>query len=237
MDCLGDGARSRRLAVNLEKSVRNSSSKRLTLMSVQPTRRSTEPEKWVDRHGDGLYRYALLRLRSPDAAADLVQETFLEALKARNAYEGRSSERSWLIGILRHKIVDRLRKAGREAAGSNEDRIEAGDASDFDKRGRWKVDPAAWDGDPSREIESREFWDVFGRCLSKLPKRLGDAFLLRELDGRDADEVQEILGITPANFWMRLHRSRSLLRTCLESNWFGRGAKSADRSKKGRHRP
>jgi RNA polymerase sigma-70 factor (TIGR02943 family) len=180
------------------------------------------PEAWVDRHGDCLYRYALLRLRAPDLAADVVQETFLEALRARGSFAGRSSERTWLVGILRHKILDHFRRAGREAAAGNDTPRDAEDDPAFDRRGRWKVGPAPWSGDPSREIETREFWDVFGRCLSKLPPGLADAFFLRELDGLGAEEVQRRLGITPANLWARLHRARSQLRRCLESGWFGR---------------
>ena len=77
---------------------------------------ATEAERWVDRHGDCLYRYALLRLGTPELAADVVQETFLEALRAQGSFAGRSSERTWLIGILRHKILDHFRKSGREPA-------------------------------------------------------------------------------------------------------------------------
>ena len=77
----------------------------------------THPEDWVDLHGDGLYRYALLRLRSPDLAADVVQETFLEALRARSSFSGHSSERTWLVGILRHKIVDHFRRVPQGADG------------------------------------------------------------------------------------------------------------------------
>jgi RNA polymerase sigma-70 factor, ECF subfamily len=180
-----------------------------------------DPEGWVDRHGDGLYRYALLRLRSPDLAEDVVQETFLEAIRARSSFAGRSSERTWLIGILKHKIVDRLRRAGREPSAVNGVPPDAADRPAFDRRGHWRVGPASWAGDPSREMETREFWDVFGGCLSRLPRGLADAFFLRELDGLGAEEVQQILGITPANFWKRLHRARSLLRECLGSGWFG----------------
>lgn len=187
----------------------------------------TDPEGWVDRHGDSLYRYALLRLRSPDLAADVVQDTFLEALRARGSFAGRSSERTWLVGILRHKIVDHLRKAGRNVAGGN--RVSANGVSEslFNGRGLWHIGPADWGSDPSREIETREFWDVFGRCLSKLPEGLADAFFLRELDDRSAEEVQQILGITPTNLWKRLHRARSLLRQCLESSWFGQKTKTS----------
>jgi len=184
-----------------------------------------EPEGWVDRHGDVLYRYALLRLRSPELAADVVQETFLEGLGACGSFAGRSTERTWLIGILRHKIGDQLRRSGRTQATGSGVSANGVDESSFDQRGHWRAMPAAWNGDPSRAMETREFWEVFGQCLSKLPKGIADAFLLRELDGMSAEEVQQILGITPANSWKRLHRSRILLRRCLETNWFCQRAK------------
>jgi RNA polymerase sigma-70 factor (ECF subfamily) len=194
---------------------------------------AADPEAWVDRYGDSLYRYALLRLRAPDLAADVVQETFLEALRARHSFAGRSSERTWLIGILRHKIIDQLRRSNREPATGNGVPPGVSDEPPFDRRGHWKVAPARWAGDPSRELETREFWDVFGHCLSRLPQGLADAFFLRELDGLGADEVQQTLGITPANFWKRLHRARMLLRECLESGWFGSQTSDRPVPKKG----
>jgi RNA polymerase sigma-70 factor (ECF subfamily) len=193
-----------------------------------------DPEGWVDRHGDGLYRYALLRLRAPEKAADVVQETFLEALRSRESYAGRASERTWLIGILRHKIVDQIRKAARESAKRNGAESNGPDASPFDARGHWRKGPASWAGDPSREMETNEFWEVFGGCMSKLPQGLADAFFLRELDGLSADQVQDALGITPANLWKRLHRARLLLRQCLETSWFSQGTRRSTPSTKGR---
>ncbi len=178
---------------------------------------ATDPEGWLDRHGDGLYRYALARLRDPDAAADLVQETFLEALRSRENFEGRSSERTWLIGILRHKVLDHLRRSGRERAAPVGDP----DEGPFDRQGFWRVGPARWGGDPAWALERREFWGVFGVCLAKLPSIHADAFLLRELEGLDAPEVCQLLGISPVNLWARLHRARLSLRDCLERNWFG----------------
>jgi RNA polymerase sigma-70 factor (ECF subfamily) len=191
---------------------------------------ATDAERWVDQHGDCLYRYALLRLRAPDLAADVVQETFLEALEALDSFAGRSSERTWLIGILRHKILDHFRKSGREHAVFGDAPIDVAVESGFDQRGRWKTVPEAWREEPSRTLETREFWEVFGRCLSRLPARLADAFFLREVDGLKADEVQALLGITQANLWARLHRARTLLRGCLEIGWFGRRART-DRAK------
>jgi RNA polymerase sigma-70 factor (ECF subfamily) len=183
---------------------------------------ATDAECWVDRHGDCLYRYALLRLRTPELAADLVQETFLEALGARSSFAGRSSERTWLIGILRHKILDHFRKAGRERAlfGAGPVELDAAADSEFDHRGRWKTIPGSWAGEPSRALETREFWETFSECLSRLPPRLADAFFLREVDGLEAEEVQHLLGIRPANLWARLHRARTLLRRCLDVGWF-----------------
>lgn len=193
-----------------------------------------DPEGWVDRHGDSLYRYALVRLRSPDLAADVVQETFLEALRARESFAGRASERTWLIGILRHKIVDQIRKAARESANRNGVATDGVDAWPFDARGFWRNGPASWAGSPGREMETNEFWEVFGGCMSKLPQGIADAFFLRELDGLSADEVQHALGITPANFWKRLHRARTFLRQCLESSWFSPPTKRSAPSVRGR---
>jgi RNA polymerase sigma-70 factor (TIGR02943 family) len=191
--------------------------------------RIAEPECWVDRHGDVLYRYALLRLRSADRAADVVQETFVEALRARASFAGKSSERTWLIGILRHK----LRMSARDPAGSNGVPIDAALEPVFDHRGRWRTGPSAWNSDPSLAVETREFWDVFGGCLSKLPKGIAEAFFLRELDGMTAEQIQDVLGITPANFWKRLHRARMLLRQCLETGWFDRRTEPSSPSPKG----
>ena len=193
-----------------------------------------DPEGWVDRHGDSLYRYALLRLRAPDLAADVVQETFLEALRRVNRSPGGASERTWLIGILRHKIVDQIRKASRETAKLNGVATNGAEAWPFDARGHWRDGPASWAGNPGREMETKEFWEVFGGLHVETATGIADAFFLRELDGLSADDVQDALGITPANFWKRLHRARFLLRQCLESNWFSQRTKRSTPSVRGR---
>ena len=183
---------------------------------------ASDPDGWVDRHGDGLYRYALVRLGDADRAADLVQETFLHALRAVGSFSGESSERTWLIGILKHKLIDQLRASARRAAV-----LDAVAEPEFDQTGHWRKVPALWAGDPRRQVETQEFWEAFGSCLAKLPSTLSEAFLLRELDGLHATEVQDRLAITPANLWARLHRARSLLRQCLETNWFGDQAETS----------
>jgi RNA polymerase sigma-70 factor (ECF subfamily) len=175
----------------------------------------------MDSHGDCLYRYALLRVRVRELAAELVQETFLEALRGWGSFAGQSSERTWLVGILKHRIVDHLRRTTRERAASEESSSRPIDDPEFDARGHWRAMPDSWRGDPSSVLEAREFWDVFGVCLSRLPRGLADAFFLREVDGLSAEETRELLKISADNLWMRLHRARSLLRDCLQLNWFG----------------
>jgi RNA polymerase sigma-70 factor (TIGR02943 family) len=186
------------------------------------TEKQPDPEQWVDRYGDLLYRYALLRVRRPEVAADLVQETFVEAWQARASFAGRSSEATWLIGILRHKVIDHLRRARREASGTELPLADAGERF-FTRRGFWRTDPGRWPGDPGSALEREEFWDVFRACLAGLPDALADAFLLRELDGRDTGEICQLLAITPTNLWARLHRARLQLRACLARRWFGGG--------------
>ncbi len=187
--------------------------------------RGLDPEAWVDRHGDALYRYARLRLKDRDVAAELVQETFLQALRGRDAFAGGSPERTWLVGILRHKILDHYRRASRERGRT----LTEADAPNwegtlFDRRGHWRAGPRRWSEAPGAELDRAEFWSTLGGCLDRLPPKLAEVFSLSALEGREGTEVCEVLGISPANLWTRLHRARMLLRGCLERNWFGEPA-------------
>ena len=164
-----------------------------------------DPARWVDLHGDALFRYARARVRTAEQAVDLVQEAFLHALRARDSYAGSSSERTWLVGIIRHKILDYYRKAARE-------RTEEFDESTFfDERGFWKLALERGGGGPSGDLERGEFWESVDLCRRALPSKLAAAFTLRELDGQASEAVCEALAITPANLWARLHRARLLL--------------------------
>jgi RNA polymerase sigma-70 factor, ECF subfamily len=179
-----------------------------------------DPASWVDRHGDALFRYALLRLSDRGLAEDMVQETFLAALGARRQFSGKSSERSWLVGILKHKIIDHLRRQDRERPLSELDVGCDGAESFFDHHGKWRIKPRTWDGEPSALLEQKEFWVALQGCLAKLPPRLALAFSLRELDGFSADEVREMLQVSASNLWVLLHRGRLRLWRCLDLNWF-----------------
>ncbi len=183
---------------------------------------SLDPETWVDEYGDYLFRYALLRLRDPSLAEDMVQETFLAGLGARHTFEGRSSERVWLVGILKRKIVDHFRRVSREQPLSRGGSSENVTEDFFDARGKWKIEPTKWTADPKAIFEQREFREVFLRCLSELPPRHSGAFVLREMEELDSGEVCKVLNVSATNLWVMLHRARARLRRCLEVNWFGR---------------
>jgi len=179
-----------------------------------------DPETWVDQHGDSLFRFAVSRVQDPETAADLVQETFLAALRIRDTYAGRSSVRTWLVAILKHKIADRLREIGREQRSREGNRTGDGTEGMFDSRGHWRIPPLDWGSDPIREYERREFWEVLERCLSKIPAHLVDAFLECELEGLSREAICRELNVTPENLSVRLFRARLLPRRCLEINWF-----------------
>lgn len=187
------------------------------------SRSLSDPETWVEQHGDYLFRCALLRLRDARTAEDLVQETFLAALQARSRFAGRSSERTWLVGILKHKIMDHFRDVSREQPGSGFDEAEAQGGEWFDQAGHWNVEtagPREWAEDPSRLLEQRQFWDALQGCLGELPPRMAAAFSLREIDELESKEVCAALKISPANLWVLLHRARTKLRHCIEARLF-----------------
>jgi RNA polymerase sigma-70 factor (TIGR02943 family) len=194
-------------------------------MKDPPRDAASDPATWLDRHGDALFRYALLRVREPDLAEEMVQECLLAALGARARFSGQSSERTWLVGILKRKIIDHARRVARERPAEAVDPAESIEQAVFDDRGFWKKSPVPWGGDPHKLAEDREFWDVLRRCLANLSPRLAEAFLLRELDRMSSDEVCQVLDVSPTNLWARLHRARLGLRRCLEENWFARRRK------------
>jgi RNA polymerase sigma-70 factor, ECF subfamily len=178
------------------------------------------PERWVDQHGNYLYHFALGRLRNITEAENAVQETFLAAFKARHTFSGKSSERTWLTGILKHKIVDSLRKQYREKPVTDVQHNEEIIDQFFDHAGQSKKTLDHWVPRPDALLENKEFWDVFHKCSEKLPKTAGDAFLLREIEKIESKEICNILGISLSNLWVLLHRARLQLRDCLETNWF-----------------
>ena len=185
-----------------------------------------DPGSWVDEHGDHLFRYAIVRLRDETLAEDVVQETLLSAIQAIKSYAGKSAERTWLTGILKHKIIDHFRKRSREVPLDPSDT----DLSEFDPLfdrndefvDHWhdSLSPRIWQRSPDEALQENEFFGVLQACLGKLPERVANVFSLREMNGLDTDEICEILAVSQSNFWVMMHRARMALRRCIEINWF-----------------
>jgi RNA polymerase sigma-70 factor (ECF subfamily) len=180
------------------------------------------PHDWLAEHGDYLYRYALARLRDPHQAEDVVQETLLAAMQS-GGFSGKASARTWLTGILKHKIIDQFRRQQREMPLDKPEDV-ADDAPGMDEffldDGHWSEPPQSW-GDPGSLLQQDQFLQTLQDCMDRLPKKLAHIFLLREVEETDNEEICKELEVTPTNAWVMLYRARMGLRKCLELNWLG----------------
>lgn len=187
-----------------------------------------DPSMAAIRHD--MLRFARLQLRDAAAAEDMVQEALIAAMDNAASFAGRSAFKTWMFGILRHKIVDHLRASSREICGSDlvDTRAELADFDAlFDERGFWNPEdrPATW-ADPDASFAQKEFWAVFEACLDRLPEQIARIYMMREFLELETAEICRQLGITNSNCWVILHRARLGLRECLENNWFqGESAK------------
>lgn len=171
-----------------------------------------------------LLRFARLQLRNDTWAEDVVSDTLLAALARPQAFEGRSQLRTWLTGILKHKIVDALRLHHREVSasgGSEDDDAEPMDHMPFAADGHFTQMPSDW-GNPEQDLRQRQFMAVLDACTEKLPPTQGRLFLMREWLELSSEEICKELELTPTNLYVQLHRARLRLRECLELNWFAR---------------
>ncbi len=187
----------------------------------------SEPKEWVAKHGDALFGFALRYVSDRTAAEDLVQECMLGALKARSSFSGASTERTWLIGILKNKVMDHFRKSSRETPLNEPGQISDTDDTDYitagPDAGTWQPNrkPKAWSVDPNDPVEQKQFWEHLRRCLEGLDQRLAKVYNMRDIQEIEYDEVCNVLSVTPTNLRVMLHRARKLMRHCLETNWIG----------------
>jgi len=193
----------------------------------QKKKHTLAPEKWVEKYSDQLYQYARFRINNNEQAMDLVQDTFLSAIKAKGSFEGRSTEKTWLVSILKRKIIDQYRKK----AVHKEDNIidqQHEEASGFNlfqtdgqMKGFWQPDhlPQLVDFNTINQIDNNEFILVLNKCMDTLPERLSAVFSMRVIDEIETDDVCKELEITSSNLWVMLHRARAKMRECLEKFW------------------
>ena len=193
--------------------------------NVPLTTSLSDPERWVEEHGDYLFKFAVLRLRDESRAEDMVQETFLAALKGGQHFGGRSAEKSWLVGILKNKIYDHYRKASRETTFSDLQFYDEEEQERFVSNGMgqggWihELGPQEWQK-AGEGLDQEIFWRTYRDFAAKLPEKVAAVFNLREVDGLSGKEVCALLNVTESNLWVMLHRARMALRQCLEINWF-----------------
>ncbi len=191
---------------------------------AEPELHTLDPEGWVDNYADYLYNFAVVRLSDAEQAADVVQETFLSALKGQKNFKGNSTERTWLISILKRKIIDIYRKN----SSSKETRILEENISDDDFYqqegafiGHWKEGrgPHSHSLLPEGELENKELREIIEKCIALLPENLSAVFIMKLIDEASSEEICKELGITASNVWVMMHRARLKLRNCIESNW------------------
>jgi RNA polymerase sigma-70 factor (ECF subfamily) len=175
------------------------------------------PARWLEQYGDYLYGFALSRLHDEAIAEDFVQETLLAALRSNSGFSQKSSVKTWLTAILKHKIVDHYRRASRQVSFISDEEENAF----FDQSGFWRETPADWNTTPESLLECREFEEILQNCLANLPKNLAAVFTLSQIEGLRAQEICEILNLSPNNFRVLLHRARLQLRRAIEDRWFG----------------
>ncbi|MBI2748183.1 MAG: sigma-70 family RNA polymerase sigma factor [Burkholderiales bacterium] len=175
---------------------------------------------------DYLLRFARLQLRNNAWAEDAVSETVLAALAKPQSFGNRSQLKTWLVGILKHKVVDALRHHHREVTvGDDSDDAHADplESIAFQADGHFAEQPADW-GDPEQQTSNQQFFAILEACTSKLPAAQGRLFLMREWLELSSEEICKELQLTPTNLYVQLHRARLRLRECLELNWFMKAA-------------
>lgn len=177
------------------------------------------PELWVDNYADYLFNYAIGRVSDVEIAKDLVQETFVAGLNSAKNYKGDAAERTWLIAILKRKVIDHYRKINSKK-GKAEVRMNYRSASDSE--GDWLEEQIA---DPSSvlendSMENEELGSAIYECISKLPKKQALVFNMKTIQGISTEDICKELDINPSNLWVMIHRARTALMGCLNQNWF-----------------
>jgi len=185
------------------------------------------PEKWIDKYADYLYSFAYNRVNDGETAKDLVQETFLSALKARDGFKGEATEKTWLVSILKRKIIDLYRKNAAHPQQSFEEseQYKVAYSHYFSEtgfmQGEWNKTnaPKPWNVSEKNNMEQKEFKHILSQCLNKLPKMWASVFSLKYLEEEESESICKELNITSSNYWVIIHRAKLQMRECLEKNW------------------
>ncbi|MCA0153982.1 sigma-70 family RNA polymerase sigma factor [Winogradskyella vincentii] len=178
-----------------------------------------DPNNWISQYSDYLFNYTVTRVSDRIIAQDLVSETFLAGLKSMANFKGEASERTWLVSILKRKIIDHYRKINSKK-GKAEVRMSY--SNDSDAEGDWLEERIADPFDKTAEdkLENAELGNAIYDCLDKLPQKQAEVFKMKTILGYDTETICNELGITASNLWVIIHRARTALADCMEKNWF-----------------
>ncbi len=194
---------------------------------MSENRHILQPESWAENYADYLFNYAYYRVHDEELAKDMVQETFMSGLSAAENFEGRSNEKTWLVSILKRKIIDHYRKASSRKEHKlldkyfSEGQAELPYHSDGEMKGFWKKEymPNDWSISAESALENEELAKIIQECIGKLPDRWSAIFILRMVEEMESKDICKEFDITPSNLWVILHRARLQLRECVEKNW------------------
>lgn len=177
-----------------------------------------DPNKWVDKYSDYLFNFTIVRVNDREVAHDLISETFLAGLKSMKNFKGEATERTWLISILKRKIIDHYRKSN-SRKGKAEIKIQYNDDSN---EGDWLEENASDSFDKTAEdvMENEELGMAILECMEQLTEKQAKIFKMKTIDGFDTEAICNEFNITPSNLWVIIHRARTTLAQCLEKNWF-----------------
>lgn len=188
-------------------------------MDSKGNQTTLNPEAWVDRYADYLYNFAISRVGDEDTAKDILQDTFVAALQASKSFKGNAAERTWLVAILKHKIIDHYRRSNSQKA-----KAEVPLDSEFDPSGegnplqRQIADPESTrENDP---MENSELGLAIQNCLSQIPRNHARAFSLKTIEHWTTEDICKELNVSPSNLWVMVHRARTALMECLNAQWF-----------------
>lgn len=178
---------------------------------------SLDATKWISNYSDALYSYTIVRINQPEAAEDIVQDTFLSAWKARETYNGIASEKNWLYAICKNKIIDHFRKQSTSFVNvaANEEALYFDDADHWTEQTR----PHEWGMDYTQRVETKEFYSILNKCKQKLKDIQQTVFVMKYMEDLESEKICKELGITPSYYWVLIHRAKLHLRSCLEKNW------------------
>ena len=180
---------------------------------------SLSPDKWVDSYADYLFNYAVARVNNEAIAKDLVQETFFAGLKSAKNFEGKSTERTWLVSILKRKVIDHYRKINSKKGQAE---VKMNFYDEGENEGSWIEErvPQTWKNEAEENIENEQLKNQIDKCIDSLPEKYAMVFRMKTIQEFETDEICKELDITPSNLWVIIHRARTQLRNCMEKNWF-----------------